>query len=88
MLQEVTNEKEKLKSQNQYLSGDNWFLQNCINNTNVQKNHRHYTDNMLEFCEALYITSPKAYKLLKKVINIPSISTLYNRFSNIVHEIK
>ena len=88
MLQKANKENEKLKSQSQYLSIDNWFLQNCINNTNVHKNHRHYTSNMLEFCEALYITSPKAYKLLKKVVNVPSISTLYNRFSNIVHEIK
>ena len=41
----------------------NWFIKDCIINQFIQKNHRKYTNEMLMFCEALYITSPKAYKL-------------------------
>ena len=42
----------------------------------------------MKFCQALYITSPKAYKLLRKVISLPSKSTLFKEFSNSISEIK
>lgn len=62
----------------------NWFMQNCLDNINKPKNSRKYSFEMYKFCEALYITSPKAYKLLKKVVCLPSKATLYRFFSNYI----
>ena len=66
----------------------NWFIKNCIQNQECPKNHRKYSKKMYNFCYSLYVTSPKAYKLLKQVIPLPSKSTLYLKFSNSIKEIK
>lgn len=66
----------------------NWFIENCVKNQGVKKNHRKFSEKMLTFCECLYITSPKAYKLLKNVVNIPSKSTLNSKYSNEIQFIK
>ena len=66
----------------------NWFIENCIHNQNVSKNHRRYSTKMFSFCFSLHITSPKAYKPLKQVISLPSKSTLYAKFSSSICRIK
>ena len=65
----------------------NWFLYECVNNNNYFRN-RNYSDKMLKFCESLFITSPKAYKLLREVIALPCKATLYERFSKLTADIK
>ena len=65
----------------------NWFLYECVQNNNYFRN-RNYTDKMLKFCESLFITSPKAYKLLREVIALHCKTTLYEHFSKFTEDIK
>lgn len=81
-------QEDKLQYFDSLKQNSNWFIKNCIRNLAISKNHRRYSEKMYNFCYSLHITSPKAYKLLKQVIPLPSKSTLYAKFSEPIREIK
>ena len=80
-LQVLQDQKMNLLLEVQMYSNieQNWFLSECLRNECLSS-HRRYSNEMIKFCEALYITSPKAYKLLREIIKIPSKTILSKNF--------
>ena len=88
-LQVLQDQKMNLLLEVQMYSNieQNWFLSECLRNECLSS-HRRYSNEMIKFCEALYITSPKAYKLLREIIKIPSKTILFKKFSGTISNIK
>ena len=52
---------------------------NCV--SNIGKGSPRYTREIWDIAMSIYLSSPKTYKILKQLIRIPSVSCLYEHYS-------
>ena len=60
----------------------------CNSLMNFGKLKPSYDDDMMDLCMIVYLTSPKAYKVIRQMLQWPAISTLYRHYSDKIRAVK
>ena len=64
------------------------ILAEMVSLQGMNKYARRYSEKMLRFAYVFMTLSPRAYKFARKVLVLPSRSTIYSKFSGLTREIK